>query len=203
MNRSRWTPLAGAGKWRYFGFAGAIIAVALLIAFTSSAASGYFNRSDPVLIAAGDIADCKTIGAKVTGRLVERTPGTVATLGDNAYPGGSAEEFAKCYDTTWGSFKDRTRPAAGNHEYGTKGAQAYFDYFGAAAGKPGQGYYSYDLGTWHIVVLNSDCNYIGGCGGVRHRNSGSKAIWRLIPPSARLPIGIILCSAVPAAIHGI
>jgi Calcineurin-like phosphoesterase len=87
----------------------------------------------------------------------------VATLGDNAYGNGSAADFATCYDPTWGRHKARTRPAAGNHEYLTPRASAYFAYFGPAAGAATAGYYSYDLGSWHIVVLNSECAEIGGC----------------------------------------
>ena len=90
-------------------------------------------------------------------------PGTIATLGDNAYRSGSAQEYADCYDPTWGTEKARTRPAAGNHDYGTPDARGYFDYFGAAAGDRGEGYYSYDLGAWHVVVINSNCDAIGGC----------------------------------------
>jgi len=84
-------------------------------------------------------------------------------LGDSAYDRGSPKEFADCYAPTWGRFLDRTRPAPGNHEYLTPGASGYFDYFGAAAGPAGLGYYSYDLGAWHIVVLNSMCWEVGGC----------------------------------------
>jgi hypothetical protein len=83
-------------------------------------------------------------------------------LGDLAYPNGTAEDF-KCYDKTWGRVKDRTRPAAGNHEFHSAGASYYFEYFGSAAGDPKTGYYSYDLGSWHIVVLNSECEEVGGC----------------------------------------
>jgi hypothetical protein len=82
-------------------------------------------------------------------------------VGDLAYPDGSKENLA-CYDKTWGRVKARTRPAPGNHEFHAAGARPYFDYFGAAAGPKG-GYYSYELGTWHIVVLNSECKDIGGC----------------------------------------
>jgi len=82
--------------------------------------------------------------------------GTVATLGDNVYSNGTATEYANCYDPTWGRQKARTKPAPGNHDYNTTGAAGYFGYFGAAAGAPGAGYYSYDLGTWHIIVLNSN-----------------------------------------------
>ena len=86
------------------------------------------------------------------------------TAGDNVYGSGTATEFANCYDPTWGRHKARTRPAPGNHEYSTAGATGYFGYFGAAAGDPSKGYYSYDLGAWHIVMLNSKCSAIGGCG---------------------------------------
>lgn len=116
-----------------------------------------------VLLAAGDIARCGEPGAAVTAALLAKLPGTVATLGDNAYRNGSRQEFAGCYDPTWGAEKARTRPALGNHEYGTREAKGYFGYFGAAAGERGKGYYSYDLGAWHVVALNSNCDEVGGC----------------------------------------
>jgi len=117
-----------------------------------------------VLIAAGDIAGCDANGDEATAALIEGLPGTVAMLGDSAYPAGTPQEFADCYQPSWGRFKDRTRPAVGNHEYLTSGATGYFNYFGSAAGETGVGYYSYDLGAWHIVVLNSMCWEVGGCG---------------------------------------
>ena len=83
-------------------------------------------------------------------------------VGDLAYPDGSKENFV-CYDKTWGRAKSRTRPAPGNHEFHAAGASPYFDYFGATAGDPKTGYYSYELGTWHIIVLNSECKDVGGC----------------------------------------
>lgn len=116
-----------------------------------------------ILVGAGDIADCGDLsGAEATARLLEQIPGTVMAVGDLAYPDGSRENF-KCYERTWGRVKTRTRPAAGNHEFHAAGATPYFDYFGEAAGDPKHGYYSYELGTWHIVVLNSECRDIGGC----------------------------------------
>jgi acid phosphatase type 7 len=122
------------------------------------------TENEVVLIGAGDIADCSDLaGAEATAKLLEANPGTVMALGDLAYPNGTAEDF-KCYDKTWGRVKDRTRPAVGNHEFHSSGAAYYFQYFGAAAGDPKTGYYSYDLGSWHIVVLNSECEEIGGCG---------------------------------------
>ena len=119
-------------------------------------------QPDAFLVAAGDIADCKP-GAEITASLLDGLPGTVAVLGDSAYENGTPDEFARCYEPTWGRHKARTRPAVGNHEYGTPGAAGYFAYFGAAAGKAGKGWYSYDLGAWHVVVLNSNCTHVGGC----------------------------------------
>jgi acid phosphatase type 7 len=114
--------------------------------------------SGEVIVAAGDIADCAKKGDEQTARLIENTEGaTVLALGDLAYPDGSTEEFADCYGPSWGHFKERTKPTPGNHDYETKGASGYFDYFGKAAGNPEEGYYSYDLGSWHLVSLNSNC----------------------------------------------
>ena len=84
-------------------------------------------------------------------------------IGDEAYDSGSPNDYAACYDHSWGAFKARTRPVPGNHDYYTPRAAGYFGYFGAIAGDPGKGYYSYDLGDWHIIALNSNCSYIGGC----------------------------------------
>lgn len=123
------------------------------------------KASDPVLVGAGDISSCDDLaGAEATAKLIDKIPGTVFAVGDLAYPDGSDEQFAKCYTPTWGRFKDRTRPVPGNHEYHSDGASGYARYFGAAAGDPKKGYYSYDLGAWHIVALNSECDQVGGCG---------------------------------------
>lgn len=119
--------------------------------------------SDPVLVGAGDIADCDTQDDEATAALLAAIPGTVFTTGDNVYDYGTDEEFANCYQPSWGMVKGRTFPSVGNHEYRTAGAGPYFAYFGAAAGKSGEGYYSYNLGAWHIIVLNSNCVEIGGC----------------------------------------
>jgi hypothetical protein len=116
-----------------------------------------------ILVGAGDIADCPNLAqAEATAKLLEKIPGTVMAVGDLAYPDGKPENFA-CYDKTWGRVKDRTRPAPGNHEFHSAGAAYYFQYFGAAAGEASKGYYSYELGAWHIVVLNSECFEAGGC----------------------------------------
>lgn len=108
-----------------------------------------------VLVGAGDIASCDKNGDEATARLLDQIPGTVFTAGDNVYEVGSEEEYAQCYDPSWGRHKARTRPVPGNHEYETPGATGYFKYFGAAAGDPETGYYSYDLGAWHILALNT------------------------------------------------
>ena len=120
-----------------------------------------------ILVGAGDIASCKVLqGAEETARLIEQIPGEVFAAGDLAYESGSAEEFANCYDKTWGKFKNRTHPSPGNHEFGgRKAGSAYFDYWGAQAGPRGKGYYSFDLGVWHIISLNTNCAALGpdGC----------------------------------------
>lgn len=113
--------------------------------------------ADPVLLAVGDIADCASAGDEATGVLLDTLGGTIASLGDHAYLDGTAAEFADCYHPSWGRHRARTRPAVGNHEYRTPGAAAYYEYFGAAAGDAAKGYYSYDLGRWHVVALNSNC----------------------------------------------
>jgi hypothetical protein len=88
--------------------------------------------------------------------ILDTIPGIVFTLGDNTYPRGAPEEFEQCYEPTWGRHKARTRPATGNHDYKTAGAAGYFGYFGdAARGEGGKGYYSYEHGAWHVVVLDS------------------------------------------------
>jgi hypothetical protein len=116
-----------------------------------------------ILVGAGDIADCKDLsGAEATAKLLDQIPGTVFAAGDLAYPDGTKENF-ECYDKTWGRAKSRTRPAAGNHEFHSSGAAYYFSYFGPVAGDAKNGYYSYELGAWHIIVLNSECEEVDGC----------------------------------------
>ncbi len=141
-----------------------LLALLVLVPVQPKPATSNDTAAEAVLIGAGDIADCSDLaGAEATAKLLEANPGTVMALGDMAYPNGTAEDF-KCYHKTWGRVKDRTRPAVGNHEFHSSGATHYFQYFGGAAGDPKTGYYSYDLGSWHIVVLNSECAEVGGCG---------------------------------------
>ena len=143
--------------------------------------------SDPVIAAAGDIA-CDPASPNFNGGngtttacrqkytsdlLVNANLAAVLNLGDAQYECGSLQAFMQSYDLSWGRVKSITYPVVGNHEYQTTGgvdcttanagATGYFDYFGSAAGTRGQGYYSYDIGAWHIVALNSNCAEVGGC----------------------------------------
>ena len=155
----------------------AVVAVAaLLILGLSDGRSAQAQTTSAVVVGAGDISSCTSTGDEATAKLLGSISGKVFTAGDNAYTEGSPTQYANCYDNYrlsdgsifdtartnwWGQYKARTMPAVGNHEYRTTGASGYFDYFGAAAGEPGKGYYSYNLsqGTWHIVVLDSECKY--------------------------------------------
>jgi hypothetical protein len=103
------------------------------------------------VVAAGDIARCDGTRDSATAALVSRIgPDAVLTLGDEAYPAGSASDFVDCYGPTWGAFRSSTYPAPGNHEYAATGAAGYFDYFDV------EPYYSVNLGAWHVVSLNSE-----------------------------------------------
>lgn len=121
--------------------------------------------ADPVLVGAGDVARCDGTDDEATAALLQQTPGLVFTLGDNAYESGSAQEFSDCYGPSWGRVLGRTAFAvAGNHDYGTRDAAAFKAYFGAAAAPHGVTWFSRDLGTWHVIVLDADCGQVGGCG---------------------------------------
>src|SRR5918994_1551150 len=122
------------------------------------------TTGDPVLVGAGDIARCDLNTDEATAKLLDGITGTVFTTGDNAYNSGTDAQFKNCYEPTWGCHKARTKPSVGNHEYLTSGASGYFNYFGSAAGDRNKGYYSYNRGDWHVVVLNSMCEKVGGCG---------------------------------------
>ena len=121
------------------------------------------TSGDPVITAAGDIADpVPRPETRATADLVESINPTVAlTLGDNQYEGGRINQFMSGYDPTWGAFLSRTAPALGNHEYrSSPTAAGYFQYFGDRAPAA---YYSYDVGAWHLISLDSNCDEIGGC----------------------------------------
>ena len=141
-----------------------VVALATAVLAVVAIVSLYVGRpaqaASVVMVGAGDIAHCSTTTDEATAKLLDGISGTVFTLGDNAYNSGTSAEFANCYNPTWGRHKARTKPAVGNHEYLTSGASGYFNYFGAAAGDPKKGYYSYDRGVWHVIVLNSNCSQI-------------------------------------------
>ena len=142
--------------------------VALCSATLAIAGSGVASAQAPVLAAGGDVA-CVP-GATVTSSacrqkatsdiLVGLNPTAVAALGDLQYESGTLSAFNGSFDPSWGRVKPLIRPVAGNKEYGTSGAAGYFDYFGSAAGPRGRGYYSYDLGSWHVIALNSNCSAV-------------------------------------------
>ncbi|HZD84396.1 MAG TPA: metallophosphoesterase, partial [Gemmatimonadaceae bacterium] len=129
-----------------------------------------------VMVGAGDIAVCGTNGDEATARLVDsvlktdsaaKIVGAVFTLGDNAYPsglGGMKGDFQRCFAKSWGRQRilKVIHPSPGNHDYDTGNAKPYFDYFGARAGPPGKGYYSYDVGAWHVISLNSELYFERG-----------------------------------------
>jgi hypothetical protein len=122
-----------------------------------------FDATNQVL-AAGNVGTCEDEDDEATGALLGTLPGRILALGDLAYPQGTHEDFANCFDPAWGMHKARIHPISGNHEWHEEGAQPYFDYFGAAAGTPGEGWYSFDIGNWHLVGVQGDCNeFAGGC----------------------------------------
>lgn len=123
------------------------------------------EQATVVIAGAGDIAACTLAGAqKTSDLLLQQQQGFVFTAGDNAYEDGTSKDYSTCYAPTWGRLLDRTiLPTAGNHDWQTKGAAGYLAYFGAAAAPDGVTWYSKDLGTWHVVVLDSDCALVGGC----------------------------------------
>ncbi len=145
---------------------------------TGFSSANTFTVTDPVVIAAGDIADCGLSSDEATAALLPQFPDAlVTTLGDHAYPNGQPAEFTNCYDPNWGQAKARTRPVIGGHDEkvisgGPSAGTGYLNYFadqlapfGPTANDPTKLYYSYDLGAWHVVVLNSSCyeNETPGC----------------------------------------
>ncbi|HMJ03820.1 MAG TPA: metallophosphoesterase [Conexibacter sp.] len=154
------------------GIGGILVLLALGVAACgdgSSDADARIRATKPVtLVAAGDIAchadeprTAQTCRQADVADIIERLdPDVVAPLGDTQYPDGELEDFEESYDPTWGRFMERTRPAVGNHEYNTPGAAGYYEYFGRRAGSPDEGWYSYELGDWHVVVLNTNCDVI-------------------------------------------
>jgi acid phosphatase type 7 len=134
------------------------------------------GKRDVTIIAAGDVVDCKADNDEKTAALIEKkNPDAVLALGDLTYPNGTLEEFASCYGPSWGRFRSKTRPSVGNHEYHTANAGPYYAYFCGTTGEAFRGYYSYDIGPWHMISLNTNCDLdldlapgaaaeAGGCG---------------------------------------
>lgn len=119
--------------------------------------------SDPVVLAGGDTRSGCTAGALATAAILDRFPASVPILAVGDYvDSGTTTQFADCFSQSWGRHKAQLRPVPGNHEYLTSGATPYFEYFGSLAGPAGQGYYSFDVGEWHIVALNSEINIAAG-----------------------------------------
>jgi hypothetical protein len=118
-----------------------------------------------LVYAAGDIGDCNSSADLETSLLLDATQDPILGIGDLAYPSGTAAAFANCFDPVWGRHRARMRPVPGNHEYAQANATPYYDYFGAAAGQVGKGYYSFDVGEWHVVALNSNCSQVSCAAG--------------------------------------
>jgi hypothetical protein len=161
------------------------------------------SSMDPVIAAAGDIA-CDPSNVAFNGgngtatacqqmftsnALFSADLAAILPLGDIQYESGSSDAFLASFDPSWGRVKPLLRPVPGNHDYQTPGAAGYYAYFGSAAGVPSKGYYSYDVGAWHLIALNSECGYVGGCGSgspeeqwlsadlATHQNTCTLAYW--------------------------
>src|SRR5437016_4820072 len=169
-SRPRGTPHASGGAMRRLSGSLLVLGAVLVVVttcrddrgpaapteVTMQSATSVAAASGPVtLVGAGNIAKCNATGDDATAVLLDGIPGTVFAAGDAAYDNGTLTQYNTCYHLSWGRHKARTQPTPGERDYKTANAAGYFTYFGAAAGDPKQGYYSYDLGAWHIVVLNS------------------------------------------------
>jgi hypothetical protein len=141
------------------------LVLALLLVAPAPRMAGAQAATTVVVVAAGDISPAPAVDKRddqATSRLVlDADPAAVLALGDNQYERGTLAEYQSPsgYEMSWGRFKARTYPTPGNHEYldPAGGAAGYFGYFGPVAGNPGKGWYSFDLGAWHVVALNSGC----------------------------------------------
>ncbi|HEX5725957.1 MAG TPA: metallophosphoesterase, partial [Longimicrobiaceae bacterium] len=131
-------------------------ALLLSCACLAACGEGGPDRARASLVGAGDIASCWWRADESTARLLDKIDGVVFTVGDNVYQDGSLRQYARCYAPTWGRHLERTRPTPGNHDYKTRDGAGYFAYFGARAGEPGKGWYSYEVDGWHVVALNTE-----------------------------------------------
>ena len=139
-----------------------ILILSTLVVATVTAPPGDAIASTVTVAAAGDIArpSFATPQQQTANLVTAFNPAAVFALGDEQYEKGELANFQKYYNASWGAFKDKTYPVPGNHEYETAGAAGYYGYFGAAAGDPSKGYYSFNLGDWHVLALNSECSKI-------------------------------------------
>ena len=136
--------------------------VALADAVVAAAGDIACEPEDPAYGGGNGVADACRMKA-TSDLLAGQSFTAVLALGDLQYPDGDREDFVRSYDSTWGRVKAITRPAPGNHEYATRDAAGYYEYWGERAGDPAKGYYSYDIGSWHVIVLNSNCENVA-CG---------------------------------------
>jgi hypothetical protein len=152
-------------------------------------------------VGAGDIADCTTKGDEATAALLDDIDGTVFTAGDNVYESATAATFRDCYEPTWGRHKARTRPAAGNHDWASGGIDAYRTFFGSSAvGADGATWYAYDLGMWRVIVLDSNCRSVDGCGPASPQ--GRWLADELAAPNAACTVAIWHHPRFSSGIHG-
>ena len=152
-------------RWRRLArLPGAVVLGAVLAACQEGTVIGAGDERprSAIVLAAGDIASCGSDRDEATAALLEPAA-TILALGDLVHDKGSAQEFADCYQPSWGPYKAFTRPTPGEHEYIEPSARAYFEAFGGAAGSPDEGWYSFEVGSWHVIALNSNCDFIGGC----------------------------------------
>jgi len=178
-----------------------MVALVLSLAVAAAATATPAPPHDPVIAAAGDIAcdprhhlgpDIEAMlggceAAATYALIAAKKPSAVLALGDEQYEDGALEAFQQSYAKTWGQVKAITHPTPGNHEYySSPSADGYFTYFGAAAGDRSKGYYSFNLGGWHIIALNGNCGFVGGCA------SGSKQERWLKADLASHPAGCTL-----------
>lgn len=153
-------------------------AIGLVVWQTGGGSTGS-SAGGPVIVAAGDIAcgptdypqlnndtrgEVSACSQMATSNLILKIhPAAVLELGDNQYPVGRYQSYQRYFGASWGRFQAISHPVPGNHEYLSRDANGYYRYFGAAAGDPGRGYYSFDLGNWHLIALNAECGFVGGC----------------------------------------
>jgi hypothetical protein len=170
------------------------IPACVLVTVCLAATAAPAHAAPVVLAAAGDIAcapgtatdDADCHQAQTSDEVIAAAPDAVAVLGDNQYEDASLPSYQQVFGPTWGRLGALVHPVPGNHEYSVPSAAGYFDYFdgvGAAAGQAGprdRGYYSYDLGAWHVVALNSNCpgDTQASCQNLNYgRVSGEQVSW--------------------------